>query len=453
MDARVPLSEASIAARIERLPPSSWHVRMRVIIGTATFFDAFDLIALATVLPVLSTLWKMTPPDIGWLISVGFAGQALGALGFGYLAERIGRINVAVICVAIFSIMSFLCALAQNYEQLVWFRFIQGIGLGGEVPIAAAYINEIAKSHRRGRFFLLYECVFLFGIATCTLIAAVVVPRFGYYWMFILGAVPALITIPLRRYCPESPRWLASRGRLDEADRILTEIEATIAKSKPLPPPDVASVTVRKHGGTRWTELFSSTYRMRTLTVWVLWFCSYLLGYGLGTWMSTIYHRNFNVSVETALWISTAATTISLCSGLACAMLIDHVGRRLWMCVAFGLAAVPLLTLAYLMSGSVAVTAILVIMSSACNTTLTITLYLYTPELYPTRMRALGTAWATFWPRLASITGATMVGYILPVYGVSGVFAAFGCIALVGCICCIAGAIETREKVLEELSP
>jgi putative MFS transporter len=89
----------------------------------------------------------------------------------------------------------------------------------------------------------------------------------------------------------------------------------------------------------------------------------------------------------------------------------------------------------------------------ATVTTVTIILYLYTPELYPTRMRALGTSWATFWPRFASIAGASMVGYVLPMYGINGVFTVFGCIALIGCVVCFAGGIETSEKILEELSP
>ncbi len=453
MDASMPLSEVTIAARIERLPPSAWHVRMRIIIGMATFFDAFDLITIATILPTLVSMWKLTPPQIGWLISIGFAGQALGAIGFGYLAERIGRVKVAVICIVIFSAVSILCALANSYDQLVWFRFFQGIGLGGEVPIAATYINEIAKSHKRGRFFLLYECVFLFGIAICSLTGAYVIPRFGYYWMFVIGGIPALITIPLRMYCPESPRWLASRGRLQEADKNLTEIENIIARTQTLPPPDVSRVQVPQHNDTRWTELFEGRYRKRTFVVWMLWFCSYLLSYGIGTWLPTIYQRNFHASVQDALWFNVIATVTVLAGGIVCALLIDNVGRKLWMTCAFVTAAIPLLWLGYSSSPALLETVIFATIGSTCVTTVTIILYLYTPELYPTRMRALGTSWATFWPRVASIAGASMVGYVLPAYGVNGVFTVFGVIAMIGCVVCFTGGIETSEKILEELSP
>jgi MFS transporter, putative metabolite:H+ symporter len=454
MDARpYSLSEASIAARIERLPPSGWHVRMRFIIGMATFFDAFDLITIATILPTLVSLWKLTPPQIGWLISIGFAGQAAGAIGFGYLAERLGRVRVAIFCISIFSTVSIMCAFANSYDQLVWLRFFQGVGLGGEVPIAATYINEIAKSHRRGRFFLLYECVFLLGIAVCSLVGAFVVPRYGYYWMFVIGGIPALITIPLRRYCPESPRWLASRGRLEEADRNLSEIESIIARTQVLPPPDATRVHVAEHSDTRWTELFEGRYRKRTIVVWLLWFCSYLLSYGIQTWLPTIYQRNFHASVEEALWFSAIATVVSLVAGLICALLIDDVGRKIWMTCAFALAAIPLLLLGYSASPALLETVTFATIGSACIITVTIILYLYTPELYPTRMRALGTSWATFWPRVASVVGASMVGYVLPAYGVNGVFMVFGCIALLGCMVCLTGGMETREQILEELSP
>src|SRR3954468_4457786 len=111
------VSEQSIAARLERLPVSPWHVKMRVILGVATFFDAFDALSIAYVLPVLIGAWKIAPQQIGWLISIVFAGQAVGALLFGWLAERIGRVPVARMTIAIFAVMSLVCATADGYDQ------------------------------------------------------------------------------------------------------------------------------------------------------------------------------------------------------------------------------------------------------------------------------------------------------------------------------------------------
>src|SRR5713226_4578574 len=133
-----------IVARLERLPTSWWQVKARIIIGVATFFDAFDALAIASVLPAIVPMWKLTPPQIGFLISAGFLGQLLGALFFGWVAEKYGRMTGMIWSIATFAVMSFVCAFAWDYESLLAFRLVQGFGLGGEVPIAAVYISELA---------------------------------------------------------------------------------------------------------------------------------------------------------------------------------------------------------------------------------------------------------------------------------------------------------------------
>ena len=152
-----PLNEQSIAARIERLPYSRWHVTVTVVLGVAIFFDSFDSLAIAYVLPALVRDWHIAPGSIGALIGIANLGQALGALTCGWLAERIGRVTTARIAIALFAVMSFACAFTQNYEQLFVCRFLQGIGLGGEIPIMASYIGEFAASKRRGAFALGYQ--------------------------------------------------------------------------------------------------------------------------------------------------------------------------------------------------------------------------------------------------------------------------------------------------------
>jgi putative MFS transporter len=145
-------SVSDVVARIERLPISWWHIKARIIIGVATFFDAFDALAIAFVLPVLVPAWKLGGPQIGLLISAGYLGQLGGALFFGWIAERYGRITAMFWSILIFAIMSLACALAWDYQSLVSARIIQGFGLGGEVPVAAAYISELARAKGRGRW-------------------------------------------------------------------------------------------------------------------------------------------------------------------------------------------------------------------------------------------------------------------------------------------------------------
>src|SRR6185295_18641820 len=188
-----------IVARLERLPPSWWQVKARIIVGVATFFDAFDALAIATILPVIVPLWKLTPPQIGFMISASFVGQLIGALLFGWIAERFGRMTAMVWSIALFAVMSLVCALAWDYDSLLVLRTIQGIGLGGEVPVAAVFISELTRAQGRGRFVLLYELVFPIGLVMAALVGLWVVPHLGWQYMFVIGALPAFLALVLRR--------------------------------------------------------------------------------------------------------------------------------------------------------------------------------------------------------------------------------------------------------------
>ena len=137
-----------VVARLERLPYCSWHLKMRLIICTAWFFDAFDSIAIAVVLPPLIGMWHLVPQQIGPLIGIGFLGQLVGAIAFGWIAEKWGRRSSMLATLLIFSLGALACAAATSYTMLFWLRFVQGIGLGGEIPLMAAYVNEFA--HAKG---------------------------------------------------------------------------------------------------------------------------------------------------------------------------------------------------------------------------------------------------------------------------------------------------------------
>ncbi len=447
-------SEQSVAARINRLPVSSWHLKMRVIVGVATFFDAFDALTIAYVVPVLIGTWKIAPPQIGALLAIGFVGQAIGAFGFGWTAERIGRIPSMRISVMLFAVMSLVCATAQNYDQLFWYRFIQGIGLGGEVPIAAAYISEIARTDHRGRFFSLYEMIFPIGILVVGFIGGWVVPLFGWRWMFIIGALPALVAACMQRICPESPRWLVTVGRKDEANRVLDAIEREVSHdgARPLPPP-AAIVDAIPPRPTHWTELFSDRYRRRTLFVWLMWSCSYLVSFGLVVWLPSLYRTIYHLPVQQALYYSLISSAAGLLGSLTCALTIDPLGRRKLFITAFLISAAALLALWIIGAQTLW---ILVTLASIAYFAINATnngLYLYTAEIYPTRMRALGASWATFWLRAASIAGPYIVGWILPSFGIAGMVLLFCIVAAVGGVAALIGAVETSGKPLEQISP
>src|SRR5215813_4238053 len=335
----------AVVARIERLPLSAWQIRTRIIMGVATFFDAFDALAIAAVLPAIAPLWKLTPPQIGLIISAGFAGQLVGALLFGWVSERYGRMTAMVWSIAVFAVMSLVCAVAWDFSSLLIFRAIQGIGLGGEVPVAAAYISELTRAQGRGRFVLLYELVFPIGLVGASLVGLWVVPQLGWQWMFVLGALPALLALVLRRLLPESPRWLALRGRDTEAETALAAIEKEVvaATGQPLPPPQ--AVVATRLVPASWADLFGSLYLRRTLVVWVIWFAAYLVNYGLAVWLPTLYRTLYGLPLDAALRYGLITQAVGLVGTLVCAFAIDHVGRRPWFALAFAGAAVALIAL------------------------------------------------------------------------------------------------------------
>ena len=447
-----PLTAAGIAARLERLPISSWHVKARLFIGVATFFDAFDALTIAQVLPVLAVQWKLTGGQIGFLISIGFLGQLLGALTFSHVAERFGRVRAMVFAILMFSLMSVACALSTNYDTLLVFRTLQGFGLGGEVPIAAVYISEITKAHGRGRFVLLYELIFSVGVVAAGVVGYWVVPHLGWQYMFLIGAAPVLMIYNMYRWLPESPRWLAARGRLAEADLAMAGIEREVvaATGGPLPPPST-KVTVQVEKKSSWRELFSPMYLRRTLVVWSIWFGTYIVYYGIGTWLPTLYRTVFHLPLEVSLRYGLISNGIGFVGAAICALSIDIVGRRAWF-------ATSLLGSAFFLgvlwwSGATTPQQVLLFGSGAYffATAGAIGLYLYTPELYPTRVRAIGVGAATAWLRAASFAGPMIIGTVSS-YGLNSVFLTFGAIALAAAVCTFWGA-ETKERVLEELSP
>jgi MFS transporter, putative metabolite:H+ symporter len=446
---------ADISSRIERMPISSWHVKARVLVGTATFFDAFDALTIAQVLPVLAVLWKLTGPQIGMLISIGYLGQLFGALFFGWLAEQKGRVFAIICAVLTFACMSIACALAWDYDSLLVFRTIQGFGLGGEVPIAAAYISEMTKAHGRGRFVLVYELIFSVGVVMAGVIGYWLVPLLGWQCMFLLGATPMLLMYSMYTWLPESPRWLASRGRLDEADLVLSGIERQVerATGEPLPPPaPVASVAAAQPPSSSWSTLFSPIYLRRTLMVWSIWFGAYIVYYGIGTWLPTLYRTVFHLPLEVSLRYGLISNGVGFLGATLCALTIDYFGRRFWFSVSLGGSAVFLGILWQL--GASSPEQVLIYSSGAYffATAAAVGVYLYTPELYPTRVRALGVATATAWLRLASMVGPTIVG-TMTVYGLGSVFMTFAVAALLAALIVTMFAVETKGGILEELSP
>lgn len=450
-DAGVDAASAALIRRIEGVPFSRWHTKARIIVGSATFFDAFDALSIAFVLPVLIGLWHIEPLEIGVLIGASYVGQFIGALTFGWYAERRGRIRSATIAIAIMSVMSMGCALSGSFAMLLVCRFIQGIGVGGEMPVAATYISELSNAHGRGKYFLLYELIFPVGLMATGQIGAWLVPVIGWKMMFWIGAVPGLLVAMLIARLPESPRWLISKGRLSEAEIVVQDMEAsTDRRIEPGRHQPANRGVVNARAG--WRELLSPFYRGRTLVVWVLWATAFFIANSLNNWLPTLYRSVYHLPLQTALRAASMTNVAQVALLLVCAYVIDRVGRRNWTVSAFCLAAVLFACLGLFAAHDVWSAMVLGTLSYGLIGSIAAVLYLYTPEVYPTRMRATSTGLATSWLRLASAVGPSLAGLLLHKKGIGSVFVMFAVVAVVGAVCALK-MTETRERSLEEIAP
>jgi MFS transporter, putative metabolite:H+ symporter len=448
-------AQRDIAARMERMPLTRTQIRARIIVGTATFFDGYDSLVMGLVMPVLASAWGLSTAQIGFLLSGTFFGQLLGAILFPYLAERYGRLRSASYSIWVVGIFALVCAASWSFTSLIFSRVLQGIGIGGEIPVAATYINEIAHSKTRGRFFLMYEAAFAFGYLICTLLAVLLVSSYGWKVMFLIGACPAFVAAIMRRTLPESPRWLASKGRTKEADEIVStmerEAEAKLGTSLPAPDFSVAPPPVRK--GTDLRELFSSYYRMRTFVVWSIWGLSFFVTQALNSWLPTIYRQELHLSVQRSLEFTLATHCISIGSAIAVALAIDHVGRRIWIGSALLIGALSLLTLAIQGAHDPIFMLICATIANFCLASVSVSIYVFTSELYPTRMRALGCGMGSTVRNVFTTLSPTMVALMLTNYGLPGVFTMLGLAPLIPCLMVFAYGTETKGRVLEEVSP
>ncbi|MFI7010883.1 MFS transporter [Streptomyces sp. NPDC050145] len=442
----------SIAARLERLPQSRWHVKVRCLIGAVTFFEAFDQLLSASALPVLIRDWHLSTGQATFAVTSASIGMLLGALVAGWLGDRIGRVRTVALGVIVTGAASLAVAFAPGIELFSLFRFVQGLGIGGVVPVAATYINEIARCDKRGRFVLLYEMVFPAGLAAASLVAVWVVPNLGWRAMFVLGALPVIIGALLPRKVAESPRWLLSQGRVDEAERVIARIEAEVERSVGAPLPEPGADPGAETGRGRLRDLFTGRYLRRTVVLSGLWFVAYYVNHGVSAWLPSLYTKEFGLDLTTALQYTLLSNITGLVGTFAVALVIDRIGRRPALVAALSGTALALGVLALTGATSGLKVALFASFTTLFVYAVNAGLYLYSPELYPTANRARGAAFGGVWNRLGVILGPVTVGAILGAGGGLGlVFAQLACVAVVGAVIALF-AVETKGRTLEELN-
>jgi putative MFS transporter len=315
-------------------------------------------------------------------------------------------------------------------------------------------MNEISAARFRGRIVILMQSAFAIGIVITSLVSIWIVPNLGWQWMFYIGALPAILAIWLRWLMPESPRWLASRGRLSEAQDVVQKIEAEVVKSGASLPPLAATFPPLVKERATIASLFQGQYLARTIAVWCLMLCTSIVGYGLLTWMPTIYRTVLKLPVSETLQYGFAGSVASLLGVLSTAFLVDAIGRRPAFIIGFLGSAVAL---GILWKVALSVAPIYVVILAAIGlyfiSFLLSGLYLYVPEIYPTRMRAMAMGIASAWLRIGAIIGPSLVGWILGASDLNSVFLMFAAAGLIGGLIVLFFAIETRGRILEEVAP
>jgi putative MFS transporter len=440
---------SGIAARLERLPLTSYQRGIFLVIATAWFFDSLDLGALTFVLGSIRTEFGLNPASAGLLSSMSFVGMFVGASTAGLLADRFGRKAVFQTSMIFWGIGSIACGLAPDAQWLGIARVLVGFGMGMEFPVAQSMISEMMPAKNRGRYIAYLEGFWPIGFICSGLLSLAVLSVASWRWVFILEGIPALFVLIVRQRVPESPRWLASRGRGAEAERVLAGIEAeVVARSgAPLPPPQPLAPSLP--GATGLSALWAAGYAKRTAMLWGLWFFALLGFYGLTTWLGALLQqKGFPVtkSVYYTILISLAGVPGFLCA----AWLIEAWGRKTT-CIATLLGS----AIACYFYGTSDTQTQLILFGLAmqfCLFGMWSVLYAYTPELYPTRARATGCGFASAIGRLGSLLGPYIVGVVLPVAGAAGVFTLGAGAFVVAAVVVLALGEETRGRPLEAIS-
>ena len=440
-----------ILDRLEYLPLGSFQYKLLAVTGLGWLFDAMDTGLIAFVLPVLAREWSLSPAQTGWIGSIGLIGMALGAVLAGTIADRIGRKQVFTLTVLLYSISTGLCAVAWNYESLLVFRFLVGFGLGGELPVAATLMSEYAPAHLRGRFIVLLESFWALGWLAAACIAYLLIPVYGWQAAFVIGTLPALYVFVLRLHMPESVRYLLSKGRVDEAKEIIRAIERQLKlPEKPfldqLAPQTVQAETVETPG---FLSLWAKGMRRRTIMLWCAWFGIVFSYYGIFMWLpSIVYAQGFEI-VKTFEYVL-VMTLAQLPGYYAAAWLVDVIGRRYTLGLFLLMSGVC--SFFFGNAGSVAMLLMWGAAMSFFNLGAWGVIYTYTPEQYPTSMRALGSGWAAGFGRIGGMIAPMLVGVMIAqAFPLQNIFLMFASVFVLISVTVVLLGKESKRQTLEEL--
>ncbi len=416
------------AERLNRLPFGREHGKLLVGSGIGWALDAMDVGLISYVMAALAATWKLENTQLSWIGSIGFVGMMIGASVGGLLADRLGRRNVFALTLLVYGLATGAAAFSTGIAMLIVLRFIVGLGLGAELPVASTLVSEFAPQRIRGRMVVWLESFWAVGWIVAALLGYFLVPKEpggwpGWRWALLVGIVPAFYALVVRQGLPESVRFLESKGRLAEAERSVRLFEK---HSNVVPDAEfevaVTQTPLSIEPSQTKISIFSPLLRKRTIALWSVWFFVNLSYYGAFTWLPTLLFRQGHSLVRSFEY--TLIITLAQLPGYAvAAWLIEKWGRRptlatflLGSGIAAGLFGLQNSTAGILLAGMAL---------SFFNLGAWGALYAIGPEIYPTAMRGTGTGAAAAVGRVAAVIAPLGVPFLLAGGGSPLVFGVF----------------------------
>lgn len=387
------------------------------IAGLGWMFDAMDVGMLSFIIAALQKDWDLSVQQMGWIGSINSIGMAVGALIFGLMADRIGRKWVFIITLLLFSIGSGLSAFTTTLGAFLVLRFLIGMGLGGELPVASTLVSESVPVEKRGKVVVLLESFWAAGWLIAALISFFVIPKFGWQAALLISALPAFYALYLRLNLPDSPKF-----------------EAVKVKERPSILQNIRSVWSKEHA-------------RQTTMLWILWFCVVFSYYGMFLWLPSVMVMKGFSMIKSFQYVL-IMTLAQLPGYFTAAWFIERMGRKFVLITYLVGTAVS----AYFFGSAESLTLLLTsgIFLSFFNLGAWGALYAYTPEQYPTAIRGTGAGMAASFGRIGGVLGPLLVGYfVAQEISMTSIFTIFTISILIGALAVFVLGRETKQMELE----
>ena len=447
----------SLSARLDRLPLSRPHYALLLIGGLGYTFDGMDSAVVAFLMPEVREVFGLGSGQLGLVASASPFGFLFGALFAGYFGDKFGRKKVMMYALAIYAAASLVAALSFNFEVFLIARIIAGAGAGAESAIIAPFLSEFVPSHKRGWFVGALAGFFSFGFVGAALIGRFVVPVFpeGWRWAQVITFLPIVMLLWWRRSLPESPRYLINVGRAEEAAQVVTTFEQRVEKSigAPLPAVDPSHAEepppVKFSFGKAIRFLWGPQMWRITSVTWLIWFVITFSYYGFFSWIPTLLIGK-GLTVTTSFTFSLYIYLAQIPGYFSAAWVNEKLDRKFTIAIYLVGSAMSAFWLSS-MTDPVWITVAGIFLSFFLNGTYA-GVYAYTPEVYPTWLRATGVGLSSSFGRVGSITAPLLIGVFAAQWGFAGVFGLTTAVLALGVVCTLLFAVRTAGRSLEDIT-